>query len=415
MANPLRECAGTPAIFFLLVGLAGCTQVTAVSQPALDTEPLRQVDALVVTTEVTGGFSAPRRFVKNPEEGGKAGMKAYLDAAPSNEGALGWLVLMPVALPLAGIIGSAMAPTAEESEAAISAFDRIGRNRMLPASLDRRLAERLGAATGVQWRCLAVGAPGEVDLCPGAVSVATVTLSPRFALQTKGNFDPEIHILASVTATANGPGLAAPVEAEWRYRGEAGTLLELAADDGALLRRRLEAILDAFAVAIAEDLFVDPQPEDVAFRHSPWRPPDSGTIVENKGVVRRVPVGRPVALRIELTNKALIAGLDPPGYAHRRCRILSVDGRAEPAACRQRGQSADFQPPTIVLVAPGTHRLEIICPTYYEKQPPAQRTIMVETGPATISFTDGVTVTQRPAHAGFSLPPDLCGQELRVP
>jgi hypothetical protein len=248
---------------------SACAQKSETTLPALDASATRDARALVVQSVYSEGFSAPTDIVRGAGEGATAGMSDYLDGLSgtySGEGAVIVLLLTPVILPIAAAVGASTAHSEEEVSAAVATFESVGHDEALLTSLDRRFVERLGG-DGAGWSCVEAMSAAAGTPCPGMSPVARLSIYPVFTISGVGKYNPEIRFFGEVTARLSVAGAApdAPerqvLEAKWAYREDLGTFFDLAKDDGALLRARLEGILDRVAAGIVRDLYRDPQPQ----------------------------------------------------------------------------------------------------------------------------------------------------------
>lgn len=250
---------------------AACSETAETTLPALDASETKSAQALVVQAVYSEGFSAPTDIVRGAGEGAIAGMDEYLDGLSgsySGEGAVLVLLLTPVILPIAAAIGASAAHSEEEVSAAVAVFESVGHDEQLLTSIDRRFVERLPGDGAEDWRCIEASSMAAKTPCTGILPAAQVTIFPVFTITGVGRFDPDIRFYGEVTA--NVTMRAAPdapeesvLEAKWAYREELGSFFDLAEDDGAPLRRKLEEILDRIAIGIARDLYLEPRPQAV--------------------------------------------------------------------------------------------------------------------------------------------------------
>jgi hypothetical protein len=176
--------------------------------------------------------------------------------------------MAPILLPVFAIVGAAKAHSPEEVDAAAAAFNSIGRDQELLTSLDRRFLEALGPQASRQWDCVAAESLIMEEACPGREPIAQITLRPVFIVQSDGIWDPDIDFFGEISAivtidhAASDARIDRIVEAKWAYREEFGSFFELAENEGALLRQKLEAVLDRLATRIADDLYLAPRPQE---------------------------------------------------------------------------------------------------------------------------------------------------------
>lgn len=248
---------------------AACAKETAVTLPALDAAQTRTMAALVVQIDSPEGFGAPDGVIRGGGQGAAAGMGGYMGGVmqSSGDGALLGLLLAPIALPVAAAIGAAKAHSAEEVDAAMTAFRTVGQDERLLESLDRRFMEALGDRAAGQWGCAAAASTAAEEPCAGHLQVARIRLHPVFRIRPVGNWNPDIHFSGEVTAVVTLEDAAsdeAPevlLEAKWAHRRKLGSFFDLAQDGALPLHRQLEAIVDSFAAHIAADLYLAPRPQ----------------------------------------------------------------------------------------------------------------------------------------------------------
>ncbi len=94
--------------------------------------------------------------------------------------------------------------------------------------------------------------------------------------------------MASVDHAGDDAETDVVLEAKWAYREKLGDFFVLAKDDAALLRRKLEDILDRFAGRIAKDLYLKPRPENIVSKE---KAPALSFIDVPSGVIVRVEQG----------------------------------------------------------------------------------------------------------------------------
>jgi len=323
MPNRLRSCAAA----CLLLLFASCTTASEKDLPALDASRMRAAKALVIETDFAQTSYSPGDVVRGSRDGAMRGMGKYLEGASSHEGALFvGLLLAPIGLPVSAATGAGMAHTKEEVDAAVAAFERLSRDTKLLASVAERLHAVLnGDGTG-RWACIAAITAPATSPCAGHSPVARLYLRPAFVLRAKGDFDPDIHLSGSIVAVAkvaltpSGDEADTVLEVKWEYSEDLGSFFVLGKDDGALLLRRLETVLDRFAEKIAKDLYLAPRKEKIAHREPHLGP--SFTEIP-KGVVVRVEQGNDIYSRFTHGTVA-----PRYGFFDRNCWIAAVDGRA---------------------------------------------------------------------------------------
>jgi hypothetical protein len=255
----------------LLSFAASCATTTEIALPALDASNIMMAEALVVQSSYTGEFRSSRGMVLGAGEGAATAMGGYLggELSGSEGAALFGIFWAPIALPISAVVGASMALTKEEVDAAVAAYERVGQDKVLLASLERKFIEALGTDTKGQWTCIEPTFEKTPEPCPGYTSVARLTLRPTFEFQAVGKYDPDIHLsgyvvaLASVDHAELHAGTDTVVRATWAYREELGSFFTLTDDDAALLRSKVKEILEKFATCIAKDLFLAPNQETI--------------------------------------------------------------------------------------------------------------------------------------------------------
>lgn len=250
------------------IGLVACSQIVEISLPAIDTSELAAADALIVLSQSTSDFASPASVTRGFEEGAEAAMKGYIDDG-SRGALLPSLLLAPIALPTAAAIGASKAHSAMEVDAALAAFQRVSEDNALLTSISDRFVAELSRVSDKKWKCVTTITPAQDDGCTRSDSYVAIILVPNFSLTHRGSFDPEISLLGSVALIALAPDGTLQLRAEWRYFGRLGTLFALAENDASLLREKIKAVLDEFAVSMVEDMFLKPRPEPLRFRRGP--------------------------------------------------------------------------------------------------------------------------------------------------
>lgn len=382
MEIPFRVCVAAGVV--LLAG--SCAAMTEVTLPALDASETREAEALVVQADYVRGFNAPDGVVRGAGEGALSGMGYYLDGiASSGNGAILVIVLAPILLPLSAAIGAEMAHSKEEVDYAVDSFNRVGQDKELLASIDRRFIAALGIDAAKQWACIEAASVATGEPCSGETPTARLALRPAFGLKVVGKYDPDIHFFGDVVAVASvehAPPDAnsdAVVEAKWVYREELGEFFELAKDDAALLRGKLDDILDRFAARIAEDLYSAPRPETFVRQEIP------------EGVVVRVSQGS------DLSSMAT-HGLVVPSHNRsfdESCWINAVDGKA---TGYDRSAATSYR---AVMVKAGSARLDMSCVIYTHRSSIDEKleyfSIEISVEPGAVYETDGRTYKRLPS------------------
>jgi hypothetical protein len=306
--------------------------------------------ALVVQSDHSRGFDAPSGVLRGSGEGAPEGMKDSLAlSAGTGLGALLWLLLSPVVLPVSAAIGANLAHSEQEVDAAIAAFQTVGRDEEFLASIDRRFIRALGGETTKRWNCVASASATTQEPCPGMRPVARLDLRPAFNLGSVGKYDPDIYFFGDVVALASVDHAEADAktdsvfEAKWAYREKLGTFFELAENDATVLRGKLEEILDRFTARMAEDIYLAPRPEIIEIEHR-GHYPNYTEIPE--GVVVRVDQGSDLA---SVATHGVVAPRH--GSWNETCWIDAVEGKPT-------GQSFDTATSESIIpgrIAPGYH------------------------------------------------------------
>ena len=321
MGLPFRVCA-TASLLILAVS---CTTTTEITLPTLDASETMTTRALVVQAEYWQGFDAPSNVIRGSGEGATRAMGEYMQSAGPDGSILLMFVLAPIALPIAASVGAGMAHSEEEVDAAVSAFQEIGQDRELLASIDRRFIEALDEPTAEPWACIEAVSEASPQPCRGYTPVARLSIRPVFRLQVEGEYSPEIHLFGDVVASlsiefaALNSGTDVVLEAKWAYYEQLGEFFDLAKDDATLLRSKLDDILDRFATRIAEDLYLDPRSKTISRK----RKPDGFSFIDvPEGVVVRIAQGTDVP-SITTHGEVWPHG----GGWSEKCWIVSIDGK----------------------------------------------------------------------------------------
>jgi hypothetical protein len=327
------RAAVLPAVF--AVALSACATRTEITHPPMDPAELLAADALIVQTDAARGARAPDKVVRGAGEGAATGMLYYMGGTLSagGDGALLGLLLAPVGLPIAAIVGASSAHSAEEVDAARDAFTMLGNDTEFMATLEGRFLKALGGRTQDAWSCVAAISEVEGEPCPDAADPVELTLRPSFVTAASGRYSPDIHIAVTIEAVAHRvPRDGAPREvagARWTTHSYLGEYFDLAANDAALMRSKLAELMDRFAQRIAFDMIRAPRAETVIRVDNP-----NGRWAYDvpEGQIARVEQG--VGLVSPATHATLLAsGSD----SFAKCWITSVNG--EPT-----GQSAETPP-----------------------------------------------------------------------
>lgn len=381
MGIPFRVCVAAGVV--LLAG--SCATKTEIILPALDASKTTEAETLVVQADYVHGFSAPDRVVRGAGKGALSGMGDYLVATfgPGGGGII-LFILAPIGLPVSAAIGADMAHSKDEVDYAVAAFNVVGQDKELLASIDRRFVAALDIDAAKQWACIEAASVATGELCSGESPTARLALRPAFGLRAAGKYDPDIHFFGDVVAVVSMEHATpdaksdAVVEAKWVYREELGKFFELAKDDAALLRSKLEDILDRFAVRIAEDLYSAPRSETFVRQEIP------------EGVVVRVSQGS------DLSSMATHGKVVP---SHDRsfdenCWINAVDGKA---TGYDRGTATSYR---AVMVKAGSARLDMSCIIYTHRSSIDEKleyfSIEISVEPGAIYVTDGRTYKRLP-------------------
>jgi hypothetical protein len=402
---PITTVGGFAVKYRLGAGAAACLLLLAtscttpkVTLPAPDASKTATARALVVRSDHSRSFDAPSGVVRGAAEGASKGVDHFMETVlTTGQGGLVLLGLAPILVPAYAGIGASLAHTAEEVDAAVAAFERVGRDKKLLASIDRRFVRALGAETAARWDCVAAASVEPEALCPGLTPVARIDLRPVLALRKRGDFDPDIDffgdVVASVSVDHGGIDSTTDIvlEAKWAYREKLGTFFELTQDDAALLRRKLDAILDRFAARIAEDLYLNPRPEFDVRKRKALTPGRITGIPE--GVVVRVDQGFDLA---SLATHATVFTYNETEH----CWIEAIEGKPTGHGFRTQYRA--------VVVRAGLRRLDVSCvpdrnqisnmqqePDYSEGPEPDRYTIEVSLEAGVTYMTDGRSYRRR--------------------
>ncbi len=255
----------------LLLVVSACAAKTE-TLPPLEAQETLLTEALIVRTDPSLEFVGPSEMVRGKWAGAAKGAGEYLrgaaDAASSGKEGIIYILLVPVFVPAFALGGAAAAHSAEDVDAAVAAFNGVGRDEALLTSLDQRLIETLKEDVSGRWSCVASTASLKDAPCPDRSSATRLTLYPRFGIKAVGEFDPDIEFFAQVGVTVEmkdslpNASKMTVLEAVWAYREDLGSFFQLAKNDSALFRQELNEILDSFALKIANDLYIAPASED---------------------------------------------------------------------------------------------------------------------------------------------------------
>lgn len=262
-------CLRTVLATFVGYLLSSCT-TTEVTLPALDVSQAMTTDAIVVKVDATMQFKMPNGLVRGSGDGATKAMGEYLSDPPSGDEGVVWLLTLPVALPISAAVGAGLSHSTEEVDSALAAYRGISQDRTIRNLLGGKFMSAIEDDVGENWVCIEEASESEPKTCATHKSIAELRLYPEFKLEIVGEYDPDIHffgtVLGFVSADRSNP--SSFVSAKWAYRDKLGDFFDLTANDAALLRSELKAIFDRFAIAIVEDLFLEPQQVTVVRRDS---------------------------------------------------------------------------------------------------------------------------------------------------
>ena len=300
MDIPYRVC-----VVAGIVLLAVSCSTTRVILPALDASVTTEAEALVVYTDYERGFKVRFKVVRGAGAGAslaagetlKAGFSGGGGGSCSGELCGGAYVFVAaatlIALPFTATTGAIMAHSKDEVDAAARAFNLVGQHNELLTSIGRRFVEALDTDTTKHWSCIEATSVAQEEPCSGETLTARLELRPFFKLIAEGTYDPDIIISANVRAFASMENATYKssadnfkVYAKWEYREELGDYFDLAKDNAALLRGKIERILDRFAEKIAEDLYVAPRATIIVRKRN--RHKNTNVLEMPEGVVVRV-------------------------------------------------------------------------------------------------------------------------------
>jgi hypothetical protein len=340
---------------------------------------------MIIDTDLWSGFDFRSQYVaRGASEGAGASLEMYGDIMMTHEGSffLG-AILAPVLVPAVAIAGASLARSEQEVDAALAAFKSVGRDEALFRSLDERVLARTLAAGDLRYLCLTSTPPSSDLSCAWKETSPRLRLRPEFTVIGRGDFEPEILLLARVTGSFSG-SMIAPGDVRWSYRKNLGDFFELARNDGELLRQEIEVALNLFASKISDDVFLNPSAQSVVLRKE--KPYLSSSALVPEGVVLRVEQAS--VLASSLTH----ATLYPISDLEQSCSIVSVDGAGSfPTS------SFNYGPPW--QIAAGERLVKLSCLQHpffgthsYETR---ELSLVVEAGKS--YATDGTTYTSMPA------------------
>jgi hypothetical protein len=376
---------GSVAASVLLAG--SCTTTTEIILPALDASKTVTAEALVVHIEHMRSFDPPSDVIRGAGEGALMGAGAYVGGVghAGGDGALLGLLLAPIGLPVSAAIGASLAHSEEEVVAAVGAFESVGHDKEFLTSIGRRVIGAMGKYAETHWACVEVATVVDQEPCSGYMPVARLELRPSYTLRSVGRYDPDIQFLGNVVAVASinyveDNAKAIPVlEAKWAYREDLGSFFALAQNDAALLRRKLNDILDRFASRIANDFYLVPSLETINRKKE-----ISGHIFTEipKGVIVRTEQG------FDLHSLATHGIVRPTGRSFGEdCWIDTVEGT--PTGHTQNTAAINRH----VNVKAGNTRLKVTCVRFTGSLNEKSEThsIKISVDPGVIYETDGRT------------------------
>lgn len=343
----------------MALAAGACSTRTELTYPPIDASRMAEADALIVEADYWQGASAPAGVIRGAGQGAGVGAGNYVAAALSAQGdaALVGLLLAPIGVPIAAMVGASMAHSKEEVDAAAAAFAKLNGDKVFMASLERRVLDAFGTKRPTRWTCTAAASRSDEPPCPDERLVASLTIRPAFHTIAAGRYSPEITILAEVHAigvltdrTAGGEA-STIFEAKWTLREELGSYFELAANDAALMREKLERIMDRLARRIVEDAFLAPRAETAIQVRGPGARPPYFDVPDGAIVRTRQKIG----IYSPATHARLFAV--PVEFAA-DCYIEAVDGRPT-------GITFETLPPNdVVRVKAGPVSVDVVCEKY---------------------------------------------------
>ncbi len=375
---------------------AGCAASHIEAIPALDPARLAGADAIVIEDKAYGAATGPEGVVRGAGEGAATAMAQWAGGGSvptGGEPLVGpavALAIMLAGLPVAAIVGAAIAPSEEEVDRARAAYAGVIGDPALLPSLPGRIAAQARNDAPPGWACVAVATAQNPSPCEGAKTPARLLISASFIPVAQGSFDPDIAFNAMVEAELIYPSGEAE-EMRWRYHSPPANFFDLAARDGAPLRNVIDAMLDRLAAAIARDSLTDPQPlpaeiwsETTLKSFFDQSHVQANAPTEMKpGVVRRMHPREPSPLRLEAPVKAIVLAREAK-FLTAACAIAEIDGEAPPPPLGDIPFRAGFAP--AASADPGEREFAVRCPLW-SKDPPKKIVATVEAGRA--YCTDG--------------------------
>jgi hypothetical protein len=372
---------------------SACATSQTINHPAINAYETTMADALVVSVDRSGGFGAPSNVVRGAGEGATHAMGETASGLMSGGGdsAILGILLLPIALPISAGVGAGLAHSAEEVDKARAAMTELGQDESFFQTLEQRFLDKLGPLAQSKWACIEAKSEHEREPCPAAKNKAIINFRPSFRILGRGEYDPDVELYASVVAVATVSSSQTShdekrvFEAKWSYREELGSFFELAANDAALMREKLNIIMDRLALRLAQDIYLSPTHETVVKVTEP-----SGQTYFDipQAIVVRVEQGR------NLFSAATHAVIWPvSGSFGETCWIQSIDD----ARTDQKFEMLPIH--RRITLAEGTHNLEVACIKYPGSinETNTEYDIRVNVEAGAVYETDGRMYRKRPA------------------
>ena len=272
-----------------LMLMASCATTKERTLPALNASKVLEAKALTVEIQDASFYDVyivNGKVVHGSGEGALVGMQTVLEGtgevileAPADESGAIMVILailaLPVTVPTGAGVGAVLAHSDEEFETAAVALRNTNQDhRTQLGSLDRKIILAIQDHDIGQWDCIATASLNSQQ-CAAYSPHARLKVTPNFSFTLdEDRYDPEVTIFGDFKVIAiveSGNSPLTLFDARWVYREELGSYFGLAQDDGALLRQKMEGILDKFVQAVVSDIFLTSESHVITEKKVPGR------------------------------------------------------------------------------------------------------------------------------------------------
>jgi hypothetical protein len=251
----------------LIFFVSACSTKNAKTLHALEPAEIVAAQAVIVEADDLKQTMTTPKLIRGSGEGATTAFGGAVFGSLS--GGIVGVLLAPVTVPVATIVGASKAHSKDEVDKAVAAFQKVAKDKKLLNSLGQRFVGLLERNAKRSWSCVALKTSPDERPCPDHSPAARINLQGSFMVHHQGAYEPELSfygevvVIATTTGAREAADAGVKVAGKWALRQKLGGFFDLTKNNAASLRKELDEILDRFANIIADDLLFDPKPQRI--------------------------------------------------------------------------------------------------------------------------------------------------------